>query len=387
MRKFIPIVALLVLSIPVLAQTFQGTIKPGNQINSFICAIKPSANYTAKPTNIQFTLAVPTSVGTRPTMSIVNNFYNNFFAAAGVTIIQTATYSGNYIYLINFSLSTLQDKTYTANTADNVVELKFEGNTNTTNNLQLVQLPDGLATAGAGGENGQYNFYVEFNLPPGDVTNQAAMFYTTTGGAVTNNAAGYTAFSAVSLGANIALPQTILNFSASKLTNATAQINWQVGAANNIAHFEIEAGEATTRLNKIATVNAINSTTKYQYIDNLLGQYTGTNVYYRIKEIRTDGSFSYSNIANIKLKGKEAGFNIINNPVVGNQLTYTTQVQENTKGFMQIMNSEGKLLLQQTINITSGFSTNQQDISQFINGMYLVYVTINGERFTSKFIK
>src|SRR4051794_22611175 len=105
MNRIIFTLLLSFLFISSIAQTFQGTIKPGSTSTSVICAIKPSADYSDKPSNLQLTLAIPQTVGARPTMSIMTNNYSTFFNTTA--LFQTATFGTDYIYLINMSVPTL----------------------------------------------------------------------------------------------------------------------------------------------------------------------------------------------------------------------------------------------------------------------------------------
>lgn len=321
------------------AQSFQGTLRPGSQANSAICAIRSSANFSGNPTNIQFSLAVPISVGVRPTLVMLNNFYSANFASSGVSIIQTASTATDYIYLINFSSSLFVSKTYTANTLDNVCEISFQGNPTTTNNLRLVQLPDGLATTGTGGENGQYNFYIEFQGV--DRTNTTQMFFSANGGTVVNNANGYTAFSSVTLGSSIALPVNFTSFTASK-TASNALLQWSVATLQDVAYFTVQTIHGNTVTN-IANV-PVGTTTSYQFNDGAFNLRLGKQVVYRILAMQKDGSPVFSSNA-ILSKQFATNIQLLNNQFASNAML-ALELLENSKISIVVYSTDGRMVHQ-----------------------------------------
>lgn len=361
------------------SQTFQGSLRPGTQANSAFCALRSSANFTGNPTNIQFTLAVPRSVGTRPTLTILNNLYSAQFAANGVTIIQTASTANDYIYLINFSIALFQSRTYVANTPDNVVEISFQGNTASTNNLRLVQLPDGLASSGAGGENGQYNFYVEYQGV--DRTNTAAMFYTANGGTVTNDPNGYTGSSSVSLGSSIVLPVRFSSFTAMQQASG-ALLRWTIEQQQDVASYTVQAIVNGVVTNVASIPSALGGT--YVFNDVQFNNYSSSKVLYRVLAMQRDGTPVYSNYALLS-KGAKGNVQLVNAQNIS-QALLSFGANKPGAATMQVFTIDGKMLYQQTKQVEAG--QQQWPIhGYFQKGNYVVRAIVNNQSITFQAIQ
>lgn len=365
-----------------IGQTFQGTIKPGSTSTSVICAIKPSANYSDKLSNIQLTIAIPQTVGARPTMSITTNNYSTFFNT--VATFQTATFGTDYIYLVNMAVPTLTTvKDYTANVEDVVAELSFTGNVGNISDIRLVQLPNGMATTGAGVENGNYNFYTEF-ATGSDKTNQTAMFYSTTGGIVVNNPLGFGGYSSVSAGTG-ALPLKWLNFSAQK-QNGTALVKWEVANQINNDYFEVEASSDGKTFSTIGKVPATEKTS-YSFTDVNFNKLQGSYAHYRIKQVDKDGKSSYSEIKKLLITGKDFAFNVIGNPVKGTKLNIGIQSPDNNKGVLNIFDLNGKQVFRGNISWVVGYSQQSIDIPYLSHGTYTANLTTEAGQYQLKFVK
>jgi hypothetical protein len=364
-------------------QTFQGTLRPGSTATSVIAAIKPSANYSDKPSNILLTLAIPQSVGARPTMSVLTNSYTSLFTT--VALIQTATYATDYIYLINMYTPTLTTtKNYVANTEDIIAEIAFTGNVGSLANIRLVQLPFGNATGGAGVENGNYNFYTEFANPGNpDKTNKTAMFYTATAGTVVNSPLGYDGYSSVSAG-TIVFPLKWLSFNVQKQKN-DALLKWEVANQINNDYFEVQAGIDPSNIKAIGKVQAT-TVTSYTFLHNNYTDLRGSYIYYRIKQVDKDGKASYSQVLKLNLDNKNFSFNVVQNPVTGNNLNISIESFVGNKGQLTIVDLHGKKVAQQNISWTSGSSQQLITLPTLTKGIYSVILTVDEKQYTEKFV-
>ncbi len=381
-KIFFSALCLLALALTTQSQTFQGTIKPGTTASSVIFAIKPSGSYSDKPSNIQFTLAIPQSVGARPAMSLLSNNYSALFTT--VALFQNATYGTDYIYMVNMITPTLTTtKSYTANTEDIVAEMAFAGNVGNLSAIKLVQLPNGTATTGAGIENGNYNHYIEF-AAGSDKTNQTAMFFTTSAGTVSNNALGYGGYASVNAG-TIPLPLSWLRFNVQK-QNKNAIVNWQVANQFNNHHFEVEAGVEVNGLSTIGQVPATSANSyTFTHLDyaNLLGR----QVYYRVKQVDNDGKFTYTNLLKLNLESKAFSFKINGNPVKGNELNIQIEFATVNNGMLTIMDVYGKKVLQQNISWLAGTFQRSVALPNLANGMYTATLQVDQEMYSVKFAR
>ena len=380
MNKIFTLLCFFVLATTTQAQTFQGTIRPGSTATSVIVAIKPSANFSDKPINVQFTVAIPQAVGTRPVMSIMTNNYSALFTT--VALFQTATFGTDYIYLVNMLTPTLTTtKNYVANTEDVVAEITFTGNVGNVSAIKLVQLPNGTATTGAGTENGNYNFYTDFSVGS-DKTNQPAMFYSNTGGIVVNNPLGFGGYSSVNAGTN-SLPLSWLGFNVQKQNNS-ALINWQIANQINNDYFEVQAGVDATTLSTIGKVSAT-SATSYTFTHANYRNLPGLSVYYRLKQVDKDGKFTFSKVLKVNLDTKAFAFNVIGNPIKGNILNISIESATINKGSLTIVDLQGRKLLQQNISWLAGTSQRSITLPNLANGMYSAILQLDDELYSVKF--
>lgn len=366
-----------------MAQTFQGTIKPGSTANSVIVAIKPSGNYSDKPSNIQLSVAIPQTVGTRPLMNLMTNYYSSFFSTADR--FGNATFGTDYIYLVNMAVPTLTTvKNYTTNTEDLVAELSFTGNVGNISNIRLVQLPNGMATGGAGSENGNYNFYTEF-ATGGSKTNQTTMFYTTTGGTVINSPLGFSGYSSVSAG-SLAIPVKWVDFSVIK-QNGNAVIRWEVANQVNTDFYEVEAGTDGQSFSTITKVLSNETRNVYTFTDVSLNKRIGQYAYYRIRQVDKDGKVGYSVIKKILLNKHQFSFGIVSNPVKGRELKINIQAFENSIGIIKIFDLNGKQVYQKNITWSEGYSEQIIQLPNLSSGSYIASLSTPTNQYQAKFIK
>jgi hypothetical protein len=79
---------------------------------------------------------------------------------------------------------------------------------------------------------------------------------------------------------------------------------------------------------------------------------------------------------------------VASNPVKGNMLLLQIKASENAVAAVQIVNTNGAVVLQRNINITPGNTLLPLATPQLANGMYLVRIqTNNGKKITERFVK
>jgi Secretion system C-terminal sorting domain len=97
-----------------------------------------------------------------------------------------------------------------------------------------------------------------------------------------------------------AVPVELISFSASAAANVVT-LNWQTATETNNRGFEIERSTTNTTWSAIGFREGKGTTTEpqqYSYTDKLSGTNT-SKLYYRLKQIDFNGSFEYSNIAEV----------------------------------------------------------------------------------------
>ncbi|MGX5854258.1 T9SS type A sorting domain-containing protein [Dyadobacter jiangsuensis] len=117
-------------------------------------------------------------------------------------------------------------------------------------------------------------------------------------GSITANNVTPDTYSAFTLGANVALPVTLVAFDARK-EGTTASLAWSTTAESNSDRFEIERsanGKAWSRIGTVASTGESKVLVKYTFTDAApLG---GDNLY-RLKMVDRDETFAYSSIRSV----------------------------------------------------------------------------------------
>ena len=100
------------------------------------------------------------------------------------------------------------------------------------------------------------------------------------------------------------IPVELVSFNSS-VTPDGVKLNWMTATETNNQGFDIERSEDGTTFTKIGYVPGNGTSTevhRYSFIDN--SKFTGNNVvYYRLKQIDFDGTFTYSNVVNVDANG------------------------------------------------------------------------------------
>lgn len=113
-------------------------------------------------------------------------------------------------------------------------------------------------------------------------------------------------------GSNYILPVELTSFSG-RDTKTGVNLNWNTATEISNNGFDIERSLDKNNWQKIAFVNGngnSNSPKNYSYTDNY--SFNGT-CYYRLKQIDTDGKYTYSKVIEIKGTGSVSDFNLAQN--------------------------------------------------------------------------
>jgi hypothetical protein len=175
------------------------------------------------------------------------------------------------------------------------------------------------------------------------------------------------------------LPLSLINFSAS-LENGNAKLFWNTTTEINVKNFEVQRSDDGNTFNTVGSVTAFNGlSNSYSYLDN---SKINNVVYYRLKMINKDGTFTYSKVISISNKIKET-ISIYPNPATQNLTLYSATPL--TSSTVNIISAEGRVVKNISINPASKY--NVIDVAQLTKGIYLLQYMDNNERKSIKFIK
>lgn len=181
----------------------------------------------------------------------------------------------------------------------------------------------------------------------------------------------------------VPLPVTLLNFTALH-QNGRNILEWKVATEKNVAYYEVERSANGTSFENIGKVLAEGNTT-YQFTDkNPLSE---SVVYYRIKTVDLDESYTFSEIRAVKQSFQNFEVSIRENPV-SNELKLAIQSAVTGKVHISISGVEGKPLITKRVDVSSGsnmFLLNE--VSRLSKGIYFVKTMMNGESVINKVVK
>lgn len=172
-----------------------------------------------------------------------------------------------------------------------------------------------------------------------------------------------TDFSPFTVSSNInVLPVELLDFTAKK-EERNSRLNWQTATEINNEYFDVEWSTDGTSFKNIGSVSGAGTTTVEQEYTFLHQEpIIGVN-YYRLKQVDSDGTFEYSNIATVIFsEDQNAIFSISPNPT-----NKSIRIETNYVGLIQLYNGAGQLL--RSGNISSNVTW---DLSEFPNGIYFL---------------
>lgn len=175
------------------------------------------------------------------------------------------------------------------------------------------------------------------------------------------------------------LPVDLLFF-AGKLVNNKIVLNWEVANEINLKNYEVERSFNGTSFTFLASVTATNNST-YTYADNAENN-RGKRVYYRLKKVNKDGTFTYSEIFTIHIPNN-VKFALFPNPAK-DVVTFQMNGSNSSVIKVQITDVTGKTLFDKTY--TTNNSTIQIATNTFAKGTYLVKLIVGNETYLQKLI-
>jgi hypothetical protein len=201
---------------------------------------------------------------------------------------------------------------------------------------------------------------------------------TPTGNAITPaNSALFTSFSkfvlANKVGGSNPLPVELISFDGVS-ANSHNTIFWRSAVEVNFKHYELESSEDGVNFNKIATIQPIGNQTSinsYEYLDF---NYFKPITYYRLKMVDLDNTFKYSNVIAIEYgSSKENKITIYPNPA-SDELYISLRTSNQKNAIINIFDMYGRVMHQQTVDLSNGFENTYINTANFASGTYIVNV-------------
>jgi hypothetical protein len=180
------------------------------------------------------------------------------------------------------------------------------------------------------------------------------------------------------------LPIGLVITNASFINNLPV-LQWQNNYNATILAYNIEKSADGVNFSRIETVLANNIYGNYGYTDN--SNNNSEVIYYRIKQISKDGSYTYSKIKSLHNLVNEITINITPNPVK-ESLKLSIQNLTATNAIVYVLNSCGQTSITQNAQLHIG--NNSLFINSFGHlpkGVYVLKIQTNKELISKVFIK
>jgi Secretion system C-terminal sorting domain len=181
----------------------------------------------------------------------------------------------------------------------------------------------------------------------------------------------------------VPVPVRWINFSG-KRTAAGNQLSWKVEENSSTDKYELEYSANGVRF---ATIKTIDALARLQNSSSLTASYSQADAatgdaYYRLKQFDKNGRFYYSDIIFLKDARKEQLI-LYPNPVQDKLSISIPGNFRNTNAIVQVYNTGGILLLQQT----ESSNTCSINTARFSSGQYILRVTVDEKVYQQVFFK
>lgn len=178
------------------------------------------------------------------------------------------------------------------------------------------------------------------------------------------------------------LPVRLVSFDAVALDKSVL-LNWKTTEEINHNHFEVERSIDGNTFSKTAIIldaMANGSAKNYELKDDVSLLQSKEILYYRLKQVSKDGSFTYSNILSVRFKNvSDVVMQVSPNPFV-EKLTTRFNSNEKANAEIKITNICGKTVAVKQSNISKGFNNVQLDgLSSLPAGIYVASLIVNGK--------
>lgn len=163
-------------------------------------------------------------------------------------------------------------------------------------------------------------------------------------------------------------------------------INWETSSEVDNDYFILEYAEDGKNFNKLARVQGQGNTARLSNYDYLhTTPQVGLN-YYRLQQVDVNGKVTISKIIVVNYLDITKT-QLYPNPIEANN--FTLNYKASTEGMIQIeiLDLAGKVLINNTLEVTKGLNTPQITLPQLSAGTYFCRVTHNGKIETLRFVK
>ncbi|WP_165917312.1 hypothetical protein, partial [Flaviaesturariibacter aridisoli] len=201
------------------------------------------------------------------------------------------------------------------------------------------------------------------------------------------DAAGATGtFATYTIGFEQNLPVHLITFTGEK-RGSNAVLNWKSVNESNFRGYGVERSLDGRSFTQVGFVNGRNLSSEqlYSYTDNL-GSLPAGRVYYRLKQLDINGSFTYSPVVTLNLgsQGIDPGVTLLSNPVKS-QLRLQVRTAAATKASLYLTDGNGRVVFRQERELPAGTTALSVDLPSFLaGGIYHLVTQFDGNQYNNK---
>ncbi|MDZ4667995.1 MAG: T9SS type A sorting domain-containing protein [bacterium] len=203
----------------------------------------------------------------------------------------------------------------------------------------------------------------------------------------TGNIIGFSDFTIGSVSSVNTLPVQWLSFTAQKKDANSNLLNWATASETNSHYYEVQVSKDGFRFEPIGKVKAAGNSQEKQSYSFLHKQVLSVDqtIHYRLKQVDTDGAFTYSKTISIAhdLDRTETKISL-SNPFENTPVLWCNQ---NLEGILNIKvyDQQGKLLIEKSIETQAGYhGYSLNEMSALNQGIYIIEMECNQVKIPSQ---
>jgi len=185
------------------------------------------------------------------------------------------------------------------------------------------------------------------------------------------------------------MPVTLTKFGAALLQNNTVKVDWMTSMEINCSRFIVQRsydGNIFSDLETVAGNGTTNAVHSYSITDSAYF-FTGTAVYYRLKQIDLDGKANLSKIVSVKTKKANQAITVSPNPFT-EFVNVNVDWNASEAVSVKILNVQGKEIVSKQLTVVKGSNYFKIDnLSTLPAGIYLLQINSPTQRIVEKIIK
>ena len=186
----------------------------------------------------------------------------------------------------------------------------------------------------------------------------------------------------------VIVPVAVIEISATRNSDGSIKVNWNVENETGIDHYEVERGADGQNLGSIETAGPSSNnggSAWYNYIDNR--PLKGDN-FYRIRSVGLSGNVKYSVIVKVRDVKEEPAISIYPNPVVDKMMNISFKGQPAGTYNIRLINKLGQVVYKANVEIAGSATTTRSFIlgNEMNAGIYHLEISSRDSKFTQQVI-